>query len=324
MSDGELEQALPGYDAVVVRSANRITRSMLVASPRVAVVGRAGSGVDNIDLEAAAELGVPVVNAPTGNAGSVAELAMGLMLGVSRSIVSAHFTMRRGEFSKYNYKNDRSLNGRTLGIIGFGSVGQALARLAVAFGMVVMIGEEVRPLPASSGDHGNDPPLSKREAVAREIGVTLPPLPLDELCSESDFLSVHCPLTAETKGMISEEQLARIGPTGVLVNTARGGIVDEKALLRVLERAGLGAAVLDVFEHEKNPVQDHVLRLCRLPNVLCTPHIGGTTKDAGERVMSEVCGAVLASLEGTLPPSRIVNGNPDKKLRLARVRGSLS
>eukprot|EP00752_Nemacystus_decipiens_P010137 g9033.t1 len=312
ISDADLEDVLPSFDAVIVRSANRITRRMLVASPRVAIVGRAGSGVDNIDLQAASELGVPVVNAPTGNAGSVAELVLGLLLSLSRSIPSAHETMKRGEWAKKNF-NGRTLNGKILGILGFGSVGREVARLAVAFGMVVLLAE---------GDPKKRLSQSQRETHAKELGVTWPPRRLDELLPKVDFLSIHCPLTADTKGLISEQELAVMKPSAVVVNTARGGVVDEKALLGALEEGRLGGAALDVFASEEAPAEDHVVAMCRLPNVLCTPHIGGSTEEAGERVLSEVCGAVVDFFEGAMSPSQIVNGNPDVNLRLARVRNS--
>ncbi|CAN0286804.1 unnamed protein product [Ectocarpus sp. 6 AP-2014] len=321
LSDTELEKVLPAYDAVVVRSANQITRNMLVTSPRVAIVGRAGSGVDNIDLKAASELGVPVVNAPTGNSGSVAELVMGLMLGVSRSISSARDTTRRGEWAKSNFTG-RTLSGKTLGIVGFGSVGIALARLAVAFGMVVLIAEGSSPTPCSGRAEEINPRAYEREATASQAGVTLPPLPLDELLSKSDFLSVHCPLTADTKGLISRRELALMKPSAVVINAARGGVVDELALLQSLEQGHLGGAALDVFECERSPLEDHVVSLCRLPNVLCTPHIGGSTEEAGERVLTEVCGAVVDFFQGTLPASKIVNGAPDTTVRLSRLGSS--
>ncbi|CAM9275220.1 unnamed protein product [Discosporangium mesarthrocarpum] len=287
--DEELERALPGYEAVVVRSANRVTRQMMASNPRLAVVGRAGSGTDNIDLVAAAELGIPVVNAPSGNARSVAELVLGLMLSLARKIPLAHGTMQRGEWAKKSLVGT-SLGGKTLGIIGFGSIGQQVARLAVAFGMNVITSLREGVSAASLGEGpktGNN-----SYEVAAEVGVKWPPVQLDDLLTQSDFVTVHTPLSKQTRGLIGARELSLMKPSAFLINAARGGVVDERALLDCLQKGGIGGAAMDVFCSEKAPLEDHVIDLCSLEQVVCTPHIGASTAEAGDLVLSEVCAAV--------------------------------
>jgi D-3-phosphoglycerate dehydrogenase len=279
----ELAGAIAEADAVLVRSATRITRESLERAERLKVIGRAGVGVDTIDVDAATERGIAVLTAPSGNTVSAAELALALLLALVRRVAAADRSMKAGEWDKKSF-NGTELYGKTLGLVGAGRIGGEVARRARAFGMRVLC---------------YDPFLT--EARAQQLEVEL--VPLDALLARADVVSLHVPLTEATAGLLGEPQLRAMKRGAVLVNAARGGIVDEGALVRVLEDGHLGGAALDVFEQEPLPA-DHPLR--RLTNVVLTPHLGASTAEAQQNVALEIAEAVRAALaDGDL--SRAVN-----------------
>lgn len=254
-----------GYDALIVRSATRVDRELLLAGQRLRVVGRAGVGVDNIDIATATACGIAVLNAPTGNTVSAAELTLALLLAVLRRVPDAHQSMRAGEWDRTSFKGVE-LNGRTLGLIGAGRIGAAVARRARAFGMRVL---------------AYDPYLTSERAQALEIELAA----LDDLLRRADVVTIHVPLTDETRGLIDEARLRCMKPDAVLVNAARGGIVDEDALARVLADGHLAGAALDVFEREPLSAA-HPLRAA--PRLVLTPHLGASTREAQHNVAYEV------------------------------------
>ena len=269
-----------GWDALVVRSQTRVDDELLAAAaPLLSVVGVASVGTDRIDLDAATRAGVMVVNAPTGNTIAAVEHTMALMLAVLRRLAPADASVRKGEWARSRYTGTE-LRGKTLGIIGLGKIGKALARRASAF--------EARVL-------AYDPYLTAEqatEASARMVG-------LPELLLRSDIVTVHTPLTRETRGMIGRAQLEAIKPGAFVLNVARGGIVDEKALADALRAGHLAGAAVDVYSAEPmapdNPLRD-------APNLLLTPHIGASTAEAQERVGTEMAEQVIAALAGITPP----------------------
>ncbi|MHB1191830.1 MAG: phosphoglycerate dehydrogenase [Longimicrobiales bacterium] len=284
----ELLERIAGYDALVGRSATRITGELLAQGTRLRVVGRAGVGVDNIDMEAATRLGIAVINAPAGNTVAVAELFFGSVLSVLRGLARADASMHEGRWDRSALVGSE-LKGRTLGIVGLGRIGSEVAHRAHAFGMGVV---------------AYDPYVNAERFAAlrvRRAGT------LDALLDEVDVLTVHTPLTDETRGMIGAAELARLRRGAVVVNMARGGIVDDDALLAALESGGLGGAALDVFV--KEPLTgDHRFR--GRGDVLLTPHIGASTREAQRNVAVDVCVAVRdALLEGDL--SRSLNAALD-------------
>ncbi|MDQ6885846.1 MAG: phosphoglycerate dehydrogenase [Gemmatimonadota bacterium] len=278
-----LARAIEGAHAVLVRSATRITRESLAYADKLSVIGRAGVGVDTIDVDAATEHGIAVLTAPAGNTISAAELAFALILSVARRVPAADQSMRAGAWDRKSFTGSE-LYGKTLGLVGAGRIGSEVARRARAFGMTVM---------------AYDPYLTPERAGALEIELA----PLDAVLRAADFLSVHVPLTEATTGLIGEEQLAHMRPGAILVNAARGGVVDEVALVQSLRAGHLRGAALDVFAEEPLP-KDHPLR--SLPNVVLTPHLGASTEEAQRNVAVEIAEAVRAALlEGDL--SRAVN-----------------
>jgi D-3-phosphoglycerate dehydrogenase len=292
----DLAAALADADAVLVRSATKITRDSLSRATRLKVIGRAGVGVDTIDVEAATERGVAVMNAPAGNTISAAELAFALLLALIRKVAAADRSMRAGEWDRTSFSGTE-LYGKTLGLVGAGRVGGEVALRARAFGMRVL---------------AYDPYLSAD--AAHEMGVEL--LPLDAVLGAADVISLHVPLTDKTRGMLGDAQLALLKPTSVIVNAARGGILDEAALLRRLSEGKLAGAALDVFDQEPLPA-DHPLR--HLPNVVLTPHLGASTEEAQLNVAVEIAEAVRAALlEGDY--SRAVNAALVGGERLRRLR----
>ncbi|HET9984584.1 MAG TPA: phosphoglycerate dehydrogenase [Longimicrobiales bacterium] len=279
----DLARAIEGVDAVIVRSATRITRSALQYADRLKVIGRAGVGVDNIDVEAATERGIAVLNAPSGNTISAAELTLALLLAAVRGVSAADRSMKSGEWDRKSF-NGRELYGKTLGLVGAGRIGGEVAKRARAFGMRVV---------------AYDPFLAPERA--RELEIELEPL--EEVLRRADVVTLHVPLTESTAGLIDENRLALMKRGAYLVNACRGGVVDEAALLRALETGRLAGAALDVFETEPLPPADP---LRRAANVVLTPHLGAATKEAQQNVAVEIGLAVRdALLEGDY--SRAVN-----------------
>jgi D-3-phosphoglycerate dehydrogenase / 2-oxoglutarate reductase len=269
-----------GYDALVVRSATRVDEELLAAAaPRLGVVGVASVGTDRIDLAAATRAGVMVINTPTGNTIAAAEHTMALMLALLRNVPQADASMRRGEWLKSKYIGSE-LRGKTLGIIGLGKIGKAVARRAAAFEMRVI---------------AYDPYLTAEqasEASARLVGIP-------ELLHRSDVVSVHMALTSETRAMIGRAQLEAMKPGAYLINVARGGLVDEVALAEALQAGLLAGAAVDVFSVEPmapdNPLRD-------APRTVLTPHLGASTTEAQERVAVEMAEQVSLALTGVTPP----------------------
>ncbi len=295
-----LALALRDADAVLVRSATRITRESLAYAERLCVIGRAGVGVDTIDVEAATERGIAVLTAPSGNTISAAELTFAVMLALVRRVAAANRSMRAGEWDRARFTGVE-LYGKRLGLVGAGRIGSEVARRARAFGMRVS---------------AYDPYLPPERARALDIELA----PLHQVLAEADVISVHVPLTEATRGLIRDAEFAMMKPGAFLVNVARGGIVDERALLRALTEGRLAGAALDVYEQEPLPA-DHPLR--RLENVVLTPHLGASTTEAQHQVALEIAEAVRAALrEGDL--SRAVNAPAIGGEEMRRLRPLLA
>jgi len=292
----ELAAAVADADAVLVRSATKITRESLARATRLKVIGRAGVGVDTIDVEAATERGVAVMNAPAGNTISAAELAFALLLSLVRKVPAADRSMKAGQWDRASFSGTE-LYRKTLGLVGAGRVGGEVARRARAFGMRVL---------------AYDPYLSAD--AARGMGVEL--TTLDEVLKEADAISLHVPLTDSTRGLLGEAQLAKLKPTAVIINAARGGVLDEAAVTRRLAEGKLAGAAFDVFDQEPLPA-DHPLRA--LNNVVLTPHLGASTEEAQLNVALEIAESVKAALlEGDFAGAvnaPLVGGDRLKRLR---------
>jgi D-3-phosphoglycerate dehydrogenase / 2-oxoglutarate reductase len=280
----KLVERIADFDALVGRSATHITPDLLRAGSRLRVVGRAGVGIDNIALDVATELGIAVINAPAGNTVAVAELFFGSLIALLRHIAHADVSMRGGLWERSALLG-RELRGRRLGIVGLGRIGSEVARRAHVFDMEVA---------------AYDPYVADARFHALRVARVST---LEDLLRQSDVVTIHTPLTDETRGLIGRHELELLGAEGILVNLARGGIVDEAALADALSTESLAGAVVDVFEREPLP-GDHPLRSS--PNVVLTPHIGAATLEAQRNVAVEVCAAVRdALLDGEL--SRSVN-----------------
>ncbi|MBK7978007.1 MAG: phosphoglycerate dehydrogenase [Deltaproteobacteria bacterium] len=252
-------------EALVVRSETKVTREVIAAAAKLRVIGRAGVGVDNIDVAAANERGIVVMNTPGGNTVTTGEHAISLMLSLARKIPQGTMTMKRGEWAKKKLTG-MEIMGKTLGVIGLGNIGRVVADRARGLKMQVI---------------GFDPFLN-REA-AEKIGVDF--VELDELFRRADIVTVHTPLTDETKGIINRETFAKMKDGVLVINAARGGIVDEAALVEAIQSGKVGGAALDVFVEEPPP-KDHPL--LALDNVICTPHLGAATEEAAEKVAYQV------------------------------------
>jgi D-3-phosphoglycerate dehydrogenase / 2-oxoglutarate reductase len=274
LSRAEFLARLPDYDALVVRSQVQVDAEAFAAARRLVVVGRAGVGVDNIDLDAATRAGVTVVNAPTANTVAAAEHTLGLLYALARRIPAADASLRSGEWQRSRFLG-HELRGKTLGIIGLGKIGMTVADRARAMEMELL---------------GNDPFVT--EEAANQHGIRL--APLDEVLERADVLTVHVPLTHATRGMIGADQLARMKPTALLVNVARGGVIDELALASALRDGRLAGAAVDVFE--KEPPTDSPL--LDAPHTVLTPHLGASTEEAQTRVAVETAQQILDVLAG--------------------------
>lgn len=281
----QLLEVIPNYEAIIVRSRTKVTADVLAKGARLKVVGRAGIGVDNIDVKAASAKKVPVVNAPTASTVSVAELAMGHMLSLARHLAEADRTMKEGKWEKKTFEGIE-LSGKTLGLLGSGRIGAEVAARARAFGMDVI---------------AYDPYLPPEAAKAR--GIRLVP-DLAALLKGADFLSVHAALTPETKGMMGEKEFAAMKRTAYIVNCARGPIIKEAALAAALKAGTIAGAALDVYETEP-PTGSAILAA---PNVVFTPHLGAATFEAQSKAGAIIAEQVMKALAGTKPDFVV---NPD-------------
>ena len=273
LSGEELARAIEPVDAVIVRSATRIPREALAYADRLKVIGRAGVGVDTIDVNAATERGVAVLNAPAGNTVSAAELTFALLLARVRRIAAADRSMRSGKWERSSF-GGTELHGKTLGLVGAGRIGGEVARRARAFGMQVLV---------------YDPYLTEERAEKLDVQL----VSLDDVLSRSDMISLHVPLTEATTGLIGTDQFARMKPTAIIVNAARGEVIDEDALVAALRDNRIAGAAIDVYASEPLPA-DHPLR--SFESVVLTPHLGASTVEAQANVALEIAEAVRAAL----------------------------
>jgi D-3-phosphoglycerate dehydrogenase / 2-oxoglutarate reductase len=269
----ELEKAIAGAHALIVRSETRVTSSLMARAPKLRVVARAGTGVDTIDVPAATRRGIAVMNTPGANTVSAGEHALGLLLALVRRIPDAAAAMKAGQWDRKRFEGTE-LRGKTIGVIGLGRIGAHVAQLARAFGMQVV---------------GHDPYLPPERAA--ELHVRL--LSIDQLLRTADVVTLHVALTDQTHHLIDADRLKVMKPTAVLINTARGELVDEAALSEAIKEKRLGGAAIDVFATEPLPA-DSALR--SLDRVILTPHLAASTAEAQERVATEICAAVREAL----------------------------
>jgi D-3-phosphoglycerate dehydrogenase len=311
LPDAELGALLAAdaFDALIVRSRTRVAAASLDGAARLRVIARAGVGVDNIDVEAATRRGILVLNTPESSTTAAAEHTFAMLLALARHVPAAAAAVAQGEWGRERFVGTE-LAGKTLGVVGLGKIGSEVARRALAFGMRVT---------------GSDPYVS--EERARRLGVELAAWPA--ILEVADVLTLHVPLGPDTRALIGPDELARMKPGAFLVNCARGGLIDEAALLAALERGRLGGAALDVFAKEP-PAPDNALR--RHPRVVATPHLGGSTVEAQRSIAVEVAEQVLAALRGE-PVRGAVNAPAlgeeawqrlDPFLHLSRALGGLA
>ncbi|HCV43581.1 MAG TPA: phosphoglycerate dehydrogenase, partial [Bacteroidetes bacterium] len=281
----ELKKIIGAYDGLVVRSSTKVTAELISLSTNMKVIGRAGTGVDNIDVGAATRRGILVMNTPGGNTISAAEHTVSMLLSLARNIPQAHMSLVRGEWERKKFIGTEVLE-KTLGVIGLGKIGREVALRCQAFGMKVI---------------GYDPLLSAEVAAKSNIELCS----LDELYRRSDFITVHTPLTTETKALLNDATLAKCKRGVRLVNCARGGIIDELALLRALESGQVAGAALDVFEVE--PPKNNAL--LSHPRMIATPHLGASTEEAQEKVAVQIAHQIADALLGR-GYAGLVNGAP--------------
>jgi D-3-phosphoglycerate dehydrogenase / 2-oxoglutarate reductase len=274
ISAPDLIQTIGDYDALIVRGRTNVTVETLTAAKKLKVIGRAGVGVNNIDLEAARKSGVTVVNAPSSTTLAVAELTFGLLLALAREIPRADASLKRGEWLKKEFEGVE-LNGKTLGIIGYGRIGVEVGRRAQVFGMSVV---------------AYDPLVKESDIKARGAE----PVSIQDLYAWSDFISLHLPLNVQTRDMIGALALSEMKDGVRIACAARGGIIDEPALLKALDAGKVAGAALDVFTTEPPGATD----LIKHPRVIATPHIGAQTREAQSRAAADIAAEVLAALRG--------------------------
>ncbi len=276
LSPEQLKETIGQYDGLVVRSGTQVTGEVLGHAKKLKVIGRAGAGLDNIDLETASKLGVVVMNAAGGNTVSTAEHTMSMILSLARRIPQACASLKSGEWDRSSFRGVE-LYGKTLGIIGMGRIGSEVAKRALSFGMRLLV---------------YDPFLS--EERVRELEAA-PVASMEEVLRKSDFITVHTPLSEETKGLIGDKEIALMKKGVRIINCARGGIVEEKALAEAIRSGHVAGAALDVFEKEPPPASSELLNL---PQVVVTPHLGGSTEEAQSSVAREIAVSVRDYLLG--------------------------
>jgi D-3-phosphoglycerate dehydrogenase len=303
----ELKKIIPGYNGLVVRSETQVNSGLIKHMENMEVIGRAGTGVDNIDVDAATRKGIIVMNTPGGNTISTAEHTIALMLGMSRNIAQANISLRQGKWDRKSFKGSE-LNNKTLGIIGLGKIGKEVALRAKAFGMKVI---------------GFDPLLS--EEVSLKAGIK--PVALNELFETSDIITLHVPFNEQTKNIISEHSLAKCKKGVKIINCARGGLVDEAALISALDSGQVSAAAFDVYEQEP---PDFKSKLFTHPKVLCTPHLGASTEEAQVKVAIQIAEQIIAlfnnnQISGAVntSPGNEISENLKPYIKLAKALGSL-
>jgi D-3-phosphoglycerate dehydrogenase len=277
----KLLAAVPEADALLVRSATTVDAEVFDAAPKLKIVARAGVGLDNVDVDTATERGVLVVNAPTSNIHSAAEHALALLLSAARQIPAADASLREHAWKRSSFSGTE-IFGKTVGVVGLGRIGQLVAQRLAAFDTHIV---------------AYDPYVSP--ARAAQLGIEL--LPLDELLTRADFISVHLPKTPETAGLIDKDALAKTKPGVVIVNAARGGLVDEAALFDAVSSGHVRAAGIDVFS--KEPCTDSPL--FGLPQVVVTPHLGASTEEAQDRAGTDVAASVRLALAGEFVPDAV-------------------
>ncbi|MBU0548052.1 MAG: phosphoglycerate dehydrogenase [Candidatus Omnitrophica bacterium] len=270
-----LKEIIKDYDGLVVRSATKVTSEIIQAAKKLKVIGRAGVGLDNVDLEAATQKGIIVMNTPAGNTISTAEHTFSMILALSRNIPQANASTKKGEWKRSKFMGVE-LYGKTLGIVGFGRIGSEVAKRALPFGMKIL---------------AYDPFLSAE--VAESIGVEI--AELKKVLQEADYITVHTPLTDETRHIISDKEFALMKKGVRVINCARGGIIDEVALVKALKELKVAGAAMDVFENEPLSAENELLKL---DNVIITPHLGASTEEAQVNVAIEVAEIVRDALLG--------------------------
>ncbi len=276
LSENELARKIKGYDALIVRSGTTVTSKIIESADKLKVIGRAGVGLDNVDVAAASKKGVVVMNAPAGNTMSTAEHAFSLMLALSRNIPEANHSVKEGKWDRKKFMGVE-LYGKTLGIIGLGRIGTEFAKRAMSFDMKVM---------------AHDPFLS--EEKARSLNVE--PVSLDTLLRNADFITIHTPLTEETKHLIDDKAFKKMKKGVRIINAARGGIIDEKALAKHLASGKVAGAALDVYETKSKPPTDSPV--FNADNVITTPHLGASTEEAQINVAMDIARSVSDALLG--------------------------
>lgn len=280
-AESPLEEVIGKYDAIVIRSATKLTAALIEQGDRLKVIGRAGVGIDNVDVEAATRRGIIVANAPGSTVVSAAEQTVGLLVALARNIPQAHAALKQGRWERSRW-GGVELDGKTLGVLGFGRIGQQVARRAVGLGMRVV---------------AYDPFVSDERF--RELGVDHAPT-VDEVLAVADFLTLHSPLTDETRGMINRETIAKMRDGARIVNAARGPLIDEQALVEAIRSGKLAGAALDVFS--KEPYDGPLLEL---DEVVVTPHLAASTDEAQDRAGMIIAEQVVAALDGGLVPNAV-------------------
>ena len=282
IANDDLLAVIGEYDALVVRSETRVTAAVIEAGKKLQVIGRAGAGVDNIDVDAATRRGIIVVNAPLGNTVSAAEHTIALMLSLSRYIPQANTTLKGGKWERQRFMGVE-VRGKTLGIVGLGQIGSEVARRARGLDMHVI---------------ANDPFVSEERAQSLIVEM----VSLEDLLRRSDYIAIHTALTPQTRGLIGAKELRLVKPGARIINVARGGIVDEEALYNAVEEGRVAGAAVDVFN--KEPAEDNIL--FKSDRIIVTPHLGASTAEAQERVALDVAEQIAAIFRGE-PPAYSVN-----------------